>query len=611
MAPALGRLPVIETARAQSAAEPAWRHALSLFGDIKYPADFKRFDYVNPDAPKGGVARLISLGTFDNFNIAVAGIKGNLAGAAAQLYETLMAKSQDEIVTEYGLLAEAAAHPDDFSWVTYRLRKEARWHDGKPVTPDDVMFSLETLKKLSPFYAAYYRHVVKAEKIGERDVKFTFDGPGNRELPTIVGEVPVLPKHFWEGTDEQGRKRDVSQTSLEKPLGSGPYRIKDFVAGRSVVLERVKDYWGANLPVRIGQNNFDEMRFEYYRDNNVALEAFKADQADWIAENSAKQWATAYDFPAVVDKRVVKEEFPITDSGRMQGFIFNLRRPQFKDARLRRAFNFAYDFEEMNKQLFYGMYKRINSYFDGTDLACSGVPQGLELQLLEAVRDKVPADVFTTPFTNPVGGNSDNVRNNLREATRLLKEAGFEVKDRKLVDASGKPVTVEILVQDPSAERIALFYKPSLERLGVTISVRVVDAAQYENRTRSFDFDMIIDQWGESLSPGNEQREFWGSQSADVPGSRNTIGIKNPAIDALIEKVIFATDRPSLEAATRALDRVLLWNHYVVPQFTYPFARYARWDRFSHAELPKYARSGLPSLWWYDPEKAARIGKRS
>ncbi len=611
MAPALGRLPVIETARAQSAAEPAWRHALSLFGDIKYPADFKRFDYVNPDAPKGGVARLISLGTFDNFNIAVAGIKGNLAGAAAQLYETLMAKSQDEIVTEYGLLAEAAAHPDDFSWVTYRLRKEARWHDGKPVTPDDVMFSLETLKKLSPFYAAYYRHVVKAEKIGERDVKFTFDGPGNRELPTIVGEVPVLPKHFWEGTDEQGRKRDVSQTSLEKPLGSGPYRIKDFVAGRSVVLERVKDYWGANLPVRIGQNNFDEMRFEYYRDNNVALEAFKADQADWIAENSAKQWATAYDFPAVVDKRVVKEEFPITDSGRMQGFIFNLRRPQFKDARLRRAFNFAYDFEEMNKQLFYGMYKRINSYFDGTDLACSGVPQGLELQLLETVRDKVPADVFTTPFTNPVGGNSDNVRNNLREATRLLKEAGFEVKDRKLVDASGKPVTVEILVQDPSAERIALFYKPSLERLGVTISVRVVDAAQYENRTRSFDFDMIIDQWGESLSPGNEQREFWGSQSADVPGSRNTIGIKNPAIDALIEKVIFATDRPSLEAATRALDRVLLWNHYVVPQFTYPFARYARWDRFSHAELPKYARSGLPSLWWYDPEKAARIGKRS
>jgi microcin C transport system substrate-binding protein len=611
MAPALVRLPLIDTANAQTASEPAWRHALSLFGDVKYPADFKRFDYVNPEAPKGGVARLISIGTFDNFNIAVAGIKGNIAAAATQIYETLMAKSQDEVVTEYGLLAEAAAHPDDFSWVTYRLRKEARWHDGKPVTPDDVIFSLETLKKLSPFYGAYYRHVVKAEKSGERDIKFTFDGPGNRELPTIVGEVPVLPKHWWEGTDEQGRKRDIATTTLEKPLGSAPYRIKEFVAGRSVVLERVKDYWGADLPVRIGQNNFDEMRFEYFRDNLVALEAFKADQADWIVENSAKQWATAYDFPAVVDKRVVKEEFPINDSGRMQGFALNLRRDQFKDVRLRRAMNYAYDFEEMNKQLFFGQYKRINSYFEGTELACSGVPQGLELQILETVKDKVPPEVFTTPYTNPVGGNPENVRNNLREAAKLLKEAGFEVKERKLVDAMGRPVTVEILVESPASERIALFYKPSLERIGITTSIRVVDDAQYENRMRSFDFDMTIGNWGQSLSPGNEQREFWGSPAADAPGSRNTIGIKNPAVDALIEKVIFARDRETLVATSRALDRVLLWNFYVVPQFTYGFSRYARWDRFSHAELPKYARSGLPSLWWYDAEKAARNGKRS
>lgn len=614
MAPAFGlatALPVIDTARAQGA-EPAWRHALSLFGDVKYPADFKRFDYVNPDAPKGGIARMISLGTFDNFNIAVAGIKGNIAAAATQIYETLMFKSSDEVVTEYGLLAEAAAHPDDFSWVTYRLRKEARWHDGKPVTPEDVLFSLETLKKLSPFYGSYYRHVVKAEKSGERDIKFTFDGPGNRELPTIVGEIPVLPKHWWEGTDEQGRKRDVSQTTLDKPLGSGPYRIKDFVAGRTVVLERVKDYWGANLPVRIGQNNLDELRFEYYRDNNVALEAFKADQADWIVENSAKQWATQYDFPAVVEKRVVKEEFPINDSGRMQAFAINTRREQFRDARVRRAFNYAFDFEEMNKQLFYGQYKRINSYFEGTELACSGLPQGQELALLEPLRDKVPPDVFTTAYTNPVGGNPENVRSNLREAMKLLKEAGFEVKDRKLVDTSGKQVTVEILVESPSSERIALFYKPSLERIGVTTSIRVVDAAQYENRTRSFDFDMIIDQWGQSLSPGNEQREFWGSQAADQPGSRNTLGVKNPAVDALIEKIIFATDREGLVAASRALDRVLLWNFYLVPQFTYGFSRYARWDRFSRFEpMPKYGRSGLPSLWWYDAEKAARIGKRS
>lgn len=615
-APALGfaaTLPTIETAHAEGAAgEPAWRHALSLFGDIKYPADFKRFDYVNPDAPKGGVARMISLGTFDNFNIAVAGVKGSIAPAAMMVYETLMARSQDEVATEYGLLAEGAAHPDDFSWVIYRLRNEARWHDGHPVTPEDVIFSIEALKAQSPFYSSYYRHAVKAEKIGEREIKFTFDVPGNRELPHIVGELPVLPKHYWEGTDSQGRKRDISATTLEKPLGSGAYRMADFVAGRSIRLERVKDYWGANLPTQVGQNNFDELRFEFFRDNLVALEAFKADQADWIAENSAKQWATAYDFPAVTEKRVLKEEFPINDSGRMQAFVLNLRRDQFKDARLRRAFNYAFDFEEMNKQLFYGQYRRINSYFEGTELACSGVPEGQELQILEKVRDKVPPEVFTTPYVNPVGGNPEAVRANLREAMKLLKEASFEVRERKLVDPAGKPVTAEILVQDPSAERIALFFKPSLERIGVAISIRVVDDVQYQNRLRNFDFDIIIDQWGESLSPGNEQREFWGSQSADQAGSKNTIGIKNPAVDALIDRVIFAKDRAGLVAATRALDRVLLWNFYVVPQFTYPFSRYARWDRFSHAEpLPKYARSGLPTLWWYDAEKANRIGKRS
>jgi microcin C transport system substrate-binding protein len=616
LAPALGitlGVPAVEQALAQSGTgEPAWRHALSLFGDIKYPADFKRFDYVNPDAPKGGIARMISIGTFDNFNIAVMGVKGSIAQAALLVNEALMTKSQDEVVTEYGLLAEAAAHPDDFSWVIYRLRKEARWHDGKPVTPDDVIFSMEVLKKYSPMYASYYRHVIKTEKSGERDIKFSFDATGNRELPTIVGELPVLPKHYWEGTDSQGRKRDISATALEPPLGSGPYRIKEFVAGRSVRLERVKDYWGANLPVRIGQDNFDEMRFEYFRDNLVALEAFKADQADWISENSAKQWATQYDFPAVAEKRVVKEEFPINDSGRMQAFVLNLRREQFKDARLRRAFNYAFDFEEMNKQLFYGQYKRINSYFEGTELASSGLPEGTELEILETVRDKVPADVFSKPYVNSVGGNPESVRANLRESARLLKEAGFEVRDQKLVDAAGKPLTVEILVQDPSAERIALFYKPSLERIGVTTSIRIVDDAQYQNRLRGFDFDMIIDQWGESLSPGNEQREFWGSQTADQPGSRNTMGIKNPAIDALIEKVIFAKDRPTLVAATRALDRVLLWNFYLVPQFTYGFSRYARWDRFSHFDpMPKYGRSGLPSLWWFDADKAARIGKRS
>jgi microcin C transport system substrate-binding protein len=614
LTPALGTLaglPLTGTAKADNATELPWRHGLSLFGDLKYPADFKRFDYVNPDAPKGGTLRMIAIGTYDNFNVAVSGVKGVIAGGVASVYETLMARSQDEAGAQYGLLAESASHPEDFAWVIYRLNAKAKWQDGNPVTPDDVIFSFDELKKNHPFYRSYYSHVVKAEKAGDRDVKFTFDGPGNRELPDIVGELMVLPKHWWEGTGSDGKTRDISQTTLEKPLGSGPYRVKEFVAGRTLLLERVKDYWGQSLPTQIGTNNFDELRYEYFRDNQVALEAFKADQVDLIAENSAKQWATQYDFPAVVDKRVLKEEFPNNDSGRMQAFVPNLRREQFRDARLRRAFNLVFDFEEMNKQLFFGQYRRINSYFEGTELASSGLPEGEELQILEPLRDQIPAEVFTTPYTNPVNGNPENTRNNLREALRLVKEAGFTFKDQKLFAPDGKPLSVEILVADPSSERIALFYKPMPERLGVTTTVRVVDPTQYENRLRSFDFDMIIDQWGESLSPGNEQREFWGSQFADVPGSRNTTGIKNPAVDALIDKIVFAKNRAGLVAATHALDRVLLWNFYMVPQFTYPFSRYARWDRYSHADLPKYARSGLPTLWWWDADKAAKIGKRS
>ncbi|MDE1935794.1 extracellular solute-binding protein [Bradyrhizobium sp.] len=615
IAPALGSassFSIASPANADTAAaEPAWRHGLSLFGDVKYPADFKHFDYINPDAPKGGAVRQIAVGTFDNFNIAVSGVKGSMA-PIGQIYERLMEPSLDEVATQYGVLAEAAQHPADFSWVIYRLRKEARWHDGQPVTPEDVVYSLEVLKKFSPMYASYYRHVVKAEKTGEREVKFSFDSPGNRELPQIVGELTVLPKHYWEGTDSQGHKRDISQTTLEPPLGSGPYRIKDFNAGRTLTLERVKNYWGANLPARIGQNNFDEMRYEFFRDSTVALEGFKGDQVDWRIENSAKNWATAYDFPAVAEKHVLLEEFPNRSSGIMQAFVLNIRRAQFKDARVRNAFNWAFDFEEMNKQLFYGQYIRINSYFAGSDLASSGLPEGQELAILETVRDKVPAEVFTKPYQNPVGGNPDAVRTNLRESMRLLKEAGFEIKDHKLVDAAGKPVAVEILVEDPSYERVALFYKPSLERIGVATSVRVVDEVQYENRKRNFDYDIIIDSWPESLSPGNEQREYWGSQAADAPGSRNTIGIKNPAVDALIDRVIFAKDRAELVAATKALDRVLLWNHYVVPQWNYPKVRTARWDRFSHpAELPKYGLSGFPALWWFDADKAAKIGKRS
>jgi microcin C transport system substrate-binding protein len=612
VAPVLGTATVRPAAAQAAAGELIWRHGLSMFGDLKYPADFKRFDYVNPDAPKAGLVRQNASGTFDNFNVVIGGLKGSLAGGVALIYDSLMAEPNDEVASMYCQLSEQVAHPEDRSFVKFRLNPAARWHDGKPVTPDDVVFSFNAFKQYSPMQRAYYRHVTKAEQTGEREVTFTFDGPGNRELPSIVGQLIVLPKHWWEGTDAQGRKRDVSATTLEIPLGSGPYRVKEFSTGRSLTLERVPDYWGDKIPVNVGQNNFDQIRYEYFRDDTIALEAFKADQFDWIYERSANSWATRYDFPAVKDGRVIKEKFPTRNIGRMQGYAFNLRRPLFADARLRRAFNYAYDFEEMNRQLSFGEYRRDNSYFDGTDLASTGLPEGLELQLLEPLRDKIPPEVFTTPYENPVGGNPENLRNNLREAARLLKEAGFEIRDRKLVGANGTPVTVEFLSQDQGDERGILFYKPNLERLGITVAVRTVDDVQYQNRLRNFDFDIVTSIWPQSLSPGNEQRDFFGSPAASTPGARNVGGIKNPAVDALIERIIFAKNRDEQVAACKAMDRVLLWNFYVVPQFVADFQRAARWDRFSHPDpLPKYGVAGFPNLWWWDADKAAKIGKRS
>ncbi len=602
-------------AQTAQAAAPArnWTHGLSLFGEPHYPPGFKHFDYVNPAAPQGGTVRQIAFGTFDNFNLVISGVKGSLASGFDLVNETLTTPALDEISTEYGLLAEAMSYPPDRSSVTYRLRANARWHDGKPVTPEDVIFSLDTFKQNSPQLAAYYRHVKKAEKTGEREVTFVFDGPGNRELPQIVGQLTVLAKHWWEGTDAKGKKRDVTQTTLEPPLGSGPYRLKDFSPGRTLVYEKFPDYWGKDLNVSIGSNNFQEIRFEYYRDTTVALEAFKGDAVDWRTESSAKNWATAYEFPAVKEKKVVLEEFPVRNFGIMQAFAFNIRRDKFKDPRVRRAFNFAFDFEEMNRQIFYGQYTRIASYFSGTELACSGVPQGKELEILQTVKDEVPAELFTKPYTNPVNGNPQKVRNNLREALKLLRAAGYVIKNTKLVNAkTGEPYNVEFLVEDPASARFVLFYKPSLQRIGMAVNVRIVDSAQYENRVRQWDFDVVTATWGESLSPGNEQRGYWGSAAANQPGSRNLVGIKNPAVDKLIDRVIYAHDREELMAATHALDRVLLWNFYVVPQWTYGKQRTARWDRFSRpANMPKYGLAAFPTIWWWDKEKAAKAPRRS
>jgi microcin C transport system substrate-binding protein len=474
-----------------------------------------------------------------------------------------------------------------------------------------VIFSFDVIKKNSPQLGAYYRHVTKAEKTGEREITFTFDGPGNRELPQIVGQINVLPKHWWTGKDTTGKPRDIASGTLEAPLGNGAYKIKSFVPGRTIGYERVKDYWGDKLPVNAGRDNFDEIRYEYYRDDTVEIEAFKADQYDFRSEAVAKNWATAYDFPARREGKVVLETFPERARGLMQGFVFNLRRDKFKDPRVRLAFSYALDFEEMNKTLFYGQYQRCDSYFTGSELASSGLPAGKELEILESVRDKIPAEVFTTPFQNPATNSEEARRANLRQAARLLREAGYEIRDGKLVNGkTGEPFRVDFLLVSPAFERIILFYKPALERLGIEVSSRVVDSSQYINRTRAREFDIIVAGWGQSLSPGNEQRDFFGSEAADREGSRNYGGIKDAGVDALIDRVIFAKDRDELLAASKALDRVLLWHHYVVPGWTVGYARTARWDRFARPEkLPTYSY-GFPEIWWYDKERAAKIGVR-
>ena len=586
---------------------PIRHHALSLIGEPKYPADFKHFDYVNPDAPKGGLARLADIGSFDSLNPIL--YKGEAAAGLGLVYESLMQDSLEESSTSYGLIAEWASYPPDYSSVTFKLRNEARWHDGKPITPDDVIYSLEIAKAANPRMALYYKNVARAEATGPNEVTFTFDVKGNRELPMIMGQLTVLPKHYWTGKDASGRERDPLKTTLEPPLGSGPYRIKHLSAGRTISYERVPDYWGKDLPVNRGQWNFDEIRFEYYRDETVAFESFKAGNLDYWTESSAKNWATAYDFAAVKNGWVVRQEVPIERSQPMQSFVLNLRRPQFQDRRVRQAFNLAFDFEWANKNLFYGQYARVGSYFEGSELAApKELPQGLELKILNEVKDEVPAEVFTTVHTNPVNNSPDDLRANLRKAVMLLKEAGYEVKDGALVNAkTGEPLKVEFLLVSPLFERIVQPYIRNLERLGIKATLRMVDSAQYARRLDSFDYDIVVGNFAQSESPGNEQRDFWGSEAADREGSRNLIGIKDKAIDKLVDRVIFAKDREELVAATRALDRVLLWNDFVVPQWYSPNVRIAYWNRFGQPKTLPALTPGFIQVWWYDKEKAAKL----
>jgi microcin C transport system substrate-binding protein len=573
-----------------AAAEAVVSHAIAMHGAPKYGAGFRHFDYVNPDAPKGGELRLAAEGSFDSFHAFIP--RGTAAAGAAALNETLLVGSADEPFTEYGLLAESIEVPQDRSWALFTLRREARWHDGRPVTVDDVIFSLEVLKKHGhPFYRFYYQAIAKAEPAGERKVRFSFAKGDNRELPLIAGQLPILPRHYWEG-------RDFSRTTLEPPLGSGPYRVAGFESGRYVVLERVRDYWGRELAVNRGQHNFDRIRYDYFRDATVIREALKAGSIDLRVENQAKAWALDYDTPAVRAGTLIKKDFENQRPTGMQGFAMNTRRAVFRDPRVRQALAQAFDFEWSNRNLFFGQYKRTESFFSNSELAVAGLPSPEETKLLQPWRGKIPDEVFTREYRAPATDGSGWPRENLRRAFQLLREAGWVVRDLRLVHSrSGEPFTFEILLVGSGFERIVLPYVRNLRRLGIEARVRVVDSSQYVNRVRAFDFDMMVAVWGQSNSPGNEQRDFWGAAAAASPGSRNFTGIASPAVDALIDAVIAAPDREALVQRTRALDRVLLWSHLVVPNWHSPVDRIVFWDKFGYPERPPLQGTST-DYWW-------------
>jgi microcin C transport system substrate-binding protein len=588
-----------------AAAQPAVTrtHALSLLGEPALPADFPHWPWVNPNAPKGGEVVLTALGSFDSFNPFI--LRGTAAVGIGNIYDTLLKESADEASSEYCHLAGAIELPADQMGVTFELREQARWHDGKPVTAEDVAWTFNTLREQGrPNYRSYWGDVTEVLAEGPRRVTFRFKSNENRELALILGQLRVLPKHWWEG-------RDFTRPLLDAPLGSGPYRLERFEPGRSLVYRRVETYWARDLPTAKGTANFDTMRYEYFRDSTVALEAFKAGQIDFRTENIAKEWATAYDFPAMRRGLVKRDEIRHELPTGMQAFAMNLRRPLFQDARVRRALIEVFDFEWMNANLFYGSYARTESYFSNSELASSGLPQGEELAILERYRGKMPDRLFTEPYKLPVTDGSGNNREGLRRALALLREAGWAVRDRKLVNARGEGFAFEILLQGPSFERVALPYVQVLQRLGMEPRVRTVDPAQYEVRIDAFDYDMTVGGAPQSLSPGNEQRDFWSCAEARKQGSRNISGICDPVIDELVELVISAPDREQLIARTRALDRVLLWHDYMIPQWHSRTFRVAYWDKFGRPPRnPRYALA-LDS-WWIEGGREGEVeqGKR-
>jgi microcin C transport system substrate-binding protein len=579
------------------------RHAIAMHGDIKYPADFQQFAHVNRNAPKGGEVRFHAIGTYDSLNPWI--IRGTATGLVGLTVESLMVSSDDEPFTKYCLICRTVETPADRSWVEFELREEARFHDGSAIEPEDVIWTFETLKaKGRPFYRSYYGDVMRAEKSGPRKVRFVFRNGENREMPLIVGELPVLSRKWWEG-------KEFDRPLTEAPLGSGPYRIENFELGRSMVLRRVPGHWARDLPANRGRYNFDALRYDWFRDAQVAHEAFLAGAYDLRLENTARQWATGYDTENFRNGLFRKLEIPETRVAGMQGFVMNSRRPPFDDRRVRRALAYAFDFEWSNRNLFFDAYVRTRSYFDNSELAARGLPQGEELAILTRFRDRLPPEVFTTEYNPPKSDGTPQNRAGLREATRILREAGWRIADGKLVDAQGRQMSFEFLLpQGQTAfERILTPFIQHLERLGVAARIRLVDVAQYQNRTDDFDFDVVLTSFGQSESPGNEQRDYWTSSKADQKSSRNLAGIKDPAIDQMVELLIAAPDRDALVQRTRALDRALQWGHWVIPNWYTAVDRVAAWDRFGWPETN--SKGGFDwTSWWIDPARDAALRQR-
>lgn len=572
------------------------QHGVAMHGEVKYPADFKHFEYVNPLAPKGGtVRRSVVSNSYDSFHPFV--LKGvPAAGVSHYLYDTLTIQSEDEAFSQYGLIAEKIEMPADRSWVIFHINPKARFQDDHPISPEDVIFTFNSLiEHGAPFYKAYYGDVSKVSQVAEHQVRFDFKNSENRELPLILGQLPVLPKHYWES-------RDFSKSTLDIPLGSGPYKIKSFNTGRSITYERIPTYWAKDLPVNKGQYNFDEIIFEYYGDQTIALEAFKAGEYDFIVENTAKNWATAYTGDKFDNGTIIKEEVEHEQPVGMQSFIFNTRRDIFKDPKVREALSYAFDFEWTNKQLFFGQYKRTNSYFENSELASSGLPSEDELAILNTFKDQIPASVFTTVNKAPTTDGSGKVRKNLRTALKLLKEAGWSIKNKQLVnDKTSQPFEFEILLYQKSFERIIHPFTKNLAKLGINAKIRLVDTNQYIGRVRKYDYDMFIMTLSQSNSPGNEQRDYWYSTNTNTPGTRNYIGVSDPVVDELVDMIIAAPDRESLVTRTKVLDRILLSKHLVIPQWHLPKQRIAYWKRLSHPDV--FPKSGVNFDTWWTSDK--------